>query len=508
MSITKKIIVDAILENRGHVFRHLAEAFAPTNIALCKYWGKRDAELNLPINSSLSLTLPYRGAVTRISYAKDADHYIINDELVTDFEFKNNLKNFLDLFRPEPDIYYQVETDFSIPIAAGLASSACGFAALVSALNKLYDWQLDATKLSILARLGSGSACRSFWNGFVEWNRGNQADGLDSFGIPLPYVWPDLCIGLLILSRDKKSWSSRDAMQHTVETSPLYSTWPEQAAIDLLNLKEAIRHQDFELFGKTAEANALMMHEMMLSAKPKIQYPLPETYKAYELIREAQSRGVTIFFTQDAGPNLKLLFLDSDNKSVKEIFPEVEIIRPFVNLSLGKVVLIDLEDNEIGSEDKMDAHVMNHLHRGFSIFIARQKGNKTEVLLQQRQSDKYHSGDLWSNTCCGHPLPGEDILITAGRRLKEEMGFTTNLKPIGSFHYKTKFDNGLHENEIDHVFIGMVNDLEPEINKNEVRDSYWVEVNALSENLAREPKKYTAWLSPVLDLVLKKLNIK
>jgi len=306
-------------------------AFAPTNIALCKYWGKRDAELHLPMTSSLSVSLPDKGATTTLAALAEgkSDNIILNQQpIAPDSEFSRRLVAFLDLFR-HGNIFFHVDIHTNIPIAAGLASSACGFAAMTLALNELFNWQLDKTSLSILARLGSGSACRSLWQGFVEWSVGKREDGMDSYAVPLSESWPGLYIGILPISDKTKAISSRDAMRNTVDTSLLYKKWPAICQQDLMQIKQAIKTQDFILLGETAEANALAMHATMQDAKPSISYFLPETLVAMQKIRDCRQQGLNLYFTQDAGPNLKLLFLQQDKNTVKNYFPTLELISLF-----------------------------------------------------------------------------------------------------------------------------------------------------------------------------------
>lgn len=310
--------------------------FAPSNIALCKYWGKRNAELNLPITASLSVSLGTFGAKTSVSLIKDnkksMDDIIVNGRKITidsDKAFVLNLTNYLNLFRPTPTTCFQVDTDVNLPIGAGLASSACGYAALIGAMDKLYGWQLPLGTLSLLARLGSGSASRSFWQGFVEWQAGTAEDGMDSVGVPMPQVWPELRIGLLILNSAPKPISSRKAMEITRLTSPFYGEWPKKHAHDFSRLKKAISQHDFVELGETSESNALAMHAMMLTAYPPILYTEAKTITAMHEIWQARQAGLQLYFTQDAGPNLKLLFLDKDTDAVKKLFPELIIIAPF-----------------------------------------------------------------------------------------------------------------------------------------------------------------------------------
>jgi len=508
----KQTLVKTILQNvpTGSIC-DIAHAFAPSNIALCKYWGKRDEELNLPVTSSLSVALGNKGAFTSLRFAEKgakSDFYLLNGKSVAlSTSFAKRLKAFLDLFRPDRHTFYHIETDLNLPIAAGLASSACGFAALVQVLNNFYAWNLSKDKLSILARLGSGSASRSFWNGFVEWNAGTDPSGLDSFGEEFPYIWPDLRLGILTISNQEKSISSRDAMQHCMQTSPLYAQWPEQVKLDMQSLKMAIIEKDFELFGKTAEANALFMHEIISAANPPIQYSLPGTFAAREKVEEMRAIGAPVYVTQDAGPNLVLLFLAQDTSFVKEVFPEVSIIAPFKPNLTEHVILVNEQDEEIDVLEKTAAHLEGRLHRAFSVFILRQKGKDIEVLLQQRAQSKYHSSGLWSNTCCGHPRPSEDILVAANRRLEEEMGFSTRLEELGSFSYCANLGNGLMEHEIDHVLAGVIsgNDSVIRPNPEEVQACLWLPLEVLKEELANMPEKFTPWLAEALELVINKL---
>ena len=209
-----------------------ATVYAPANIALVKYWGKRDNELNLPVTSSLSISLADKGTSTTLSVAHQAaDEVFLNGEKLTAVSpFVTRLLSFLDLFRPRKDFYFRIETISTVPIAAGLASSASGFAALVLALNDWLGWALDLQSLSLLARMGSGSAARSLWHGFVMWQGGERDDGMDSFAYSLSYQWPSLRLGLLIHSTAEKHMSSRDGMIQTVQTSPLYTAWPAVVA--------------------------------------------------------------------------------------------------------------------------------------------------------------------------------------------------------------------------------------------------------------------------------------
>jgi diphosphomevalonate decarboxylase len=306
----------------------MSTAFAPSNIALIKYWGKRDAQLNLPNTDSLSISLGEKGTTTTVEFAQTQDHYLLNNQpLDPESGFAKRLKTFLDLHRPT-GVFYHVSTVNNIPTAAGLASSASGFAALSMALNDLHQWNLSLTQLSVLARMGSGSACRSLWHGFVKWQQGKRSDGLDSHGIPLNINWPELRIGLLILSSQEKSLSSREAMQRTIDTSKKYQNWPLQVHDDLVQLEWALDTQDFELLGKIAESNALAMHATMEDAHPPVHYSSADTLAARGVIWKCRKDGIPVYFTQDAGPNLKLLFLEEDQANIITRFPSIDVIDP------------------------------------------------------------------------------------------------------------------------------------------------------------------------------------
>jgi len=329
--MNKPMVVKKILGDRSATpQKPFGCAFAPSNVALTKYWGKRDTELNLPITASLSISLGDKGAATTIAINDNKrDEVFINGQAVaSNSAFYARLSHYLNLFRP-PQTFYKITTKVNIPIAAGLASSACGFASLIKALDDLYDWQLSVQQLSILARLGSGSACRSLLPGFVEWQAGSASDGLDSYAVPIDAPWPSLRIGLLIVDRNPKPLSSTAAMQQTVNTSALYTAWPDKVAADLLTIKQAITAQNFALFGQTAESNALAMHALMQTAWPPINYATPVTLASQKSIWKLREQGLPVYFTQDAGPNLKLLFLAEHEHELTNYFPQCQVISPF-----------------------------------------------------------------------------------------------------------------------------------------------------------------------------------
>ena len=160
-----------------------------------------------------------------------------------------------------------------------------------------------------------------------------------------------------------------------------------------------------------------------------------------------------------------------------------------------KVILVNEKDEPIGLMGKMEAHEKGLLHRAFSVFIF---NSKQEVLLQQRAACKYHSPNLWTNTCCSHPREGESNLQAGERRLQEEMGMRVSLKEVFSFIYKAPFDNGLTEHEYDHVLVGY-SDAQPQINPEEVASWKWLSLEAIKEDILQAPEQYTAWFKIIFE---------
>jgi diphosphomevalonate decarboxylase len=299
-----------------------ATAKANTNIALIKYWGKRDETLFLPMNSSLSITLDKFYTTTTVQFCNDLtnDIFLLNGHLANETDTMK-ISGFLDLIRNRAGMgLHAVVTSINkVPTSAGLASSASGFAALTAAAAKAIGLDLDKTELSILARQGSGSASRSIYGGFVEWEKGSKTDGSDSYANPLllEQDW-NLSILSVLVASDQKGVSSREGMKRTVETSPFYSGWLDTVEKDLKSAKEAIKQRNFEMLGKVVETNALKMHATMLGANPPVIYWQSGTIEVIQHIQKLRSTGFQVYFTIDAGPNVKVLCLPNDEQRVYE----------------------------------------------------------------------------------------------------------------------------------------------------------------------------------------------
>lgn len=175
---------------------------------------------------------------------------------------------------------------------------------------------------------------------------------------------------------------------------------------------------------------------------------------------------------------------------------------------MHEIILVNTEDCAIGTASKIEAHQKGFLHRAFSVLLYRRHNNQKEFLLQKRAKTKYHSAELWTNTCCSHPRPSESIKDAAARRLYEELGISgIKLENIGFFHYRAEFNNGLVENEIDHVLIGQYCDEKITLNHDEVSDIQWVEIMRLHREVQTSVNDYTAWLPQLLQLVEKSAQL-
>ena len=501
--MNKRQVVYELLRSKNWLSRAQGFGWAPSNLALSKYWGKRNTELNLPFASSLSVSLGLRGACTTVSVS-EYDACYLNDQLMSpESSFVRRMQEYLALFKMHHQ-HFVVHTKLNIPLAAGLASSACGFAALVLALNDLYGWQLSTRELSILARLGSGSACRSLTDGFVLWQSGKDDDGLDSYGIPIQVTWPELCIGLLIFDHKPKTISSRQAMAATVATSPLYGQWIKQTQEDTERLYETIIQHNFTKMGEIAERNALAMHAAIRASVPSINYSTWETVQTISKVQHLRQSGVEVYLTQDAGANVQLLFTTKQLPVLNALFPEMQVVLPFNDYHQTVERLDEQTHASLGLADKLLTHQKGDLHRAFSVVITRKNHQGVhEILLQQRSQHKYHSAGKWSNACCGHPTSYDSLLDDAKRRFKEEMGVNLHtLQEIGSFVYRTILDNGLIEYELDHVLWAAWDErlmLAP--NELEVSAYNWVNLGCLQQRISQEAERYSSWLPSLLQIV-------
>ncbi|MDP3236933.1 MAG: diphosphomevalonate decarboxylase [Myxococcales bacterium] len=305
-----------------------ATATAHPNIALVKYWGKRDERLILPHQSSLSVTLGPLSVTTTVEFVGGDGHdeVTINGKVAAGSE-RARVVELLGLVRSQTKRRLgraKMVSKGDFPAAAGLASSAAAFAALAVAARTAAGFARDTQAESILARRGSGSASRSVQGGFVRWNRGTRADGRDSFGEQLFAAshWPELRLLVGMVSREEKEVKSRDGMRTTVETSPYYPAWAKDAEAEVANLIPFIRRRDLEAVGAIAEKNAWRMHSTAFAADPPLCYLKPATLAVIQTCAELRKKGVGVWFTLDAGPNPVLLTSKTDEAKVAKVLQQ------------------------------------------------------------------------------------------------------------------------------------------------------------------------------------------
>lgn len=303
--------------DRSEIVLKKGYAKAYTNIALIKYWGKKNKELILPMNNSLSLTLDAFYSQTSLVFDKklSADIFVLNDVEQSEKQSKKVVQ-FMDLVREKYGVsqFARIDSVNTVPTAAGLASSASGFAALAGAVSGALDLNLSQQELSQLARRGSGSACRSIYGGLSEWVAGSQDDNSQAVPIHADGWEEELAMLFIILDKKEKAVPSRDGMELTVQTSCFYDGWLKQVNQDLADIKEAIADKDFDRFGQIAEANALAMHATTLGARPPFTYWQKESMDAMEQVRKLREDGIFAYFTMDAGPNVKVLIQKKDSQ--------------------------------------------------------------------------------------------------------------------------------------------------------------------------------------------------
>ncbi len=298
-------------------------AIANANIALVKYWGKRDAELMLPQNGSISMTCDGLQTAATVEFSEKLkdDVVVINDEeLLKD---KEAVVAHLNLIRGLAKINLKAKTvsESNFPVAAGLASSASGFAALTMAAAKAAGLDLNERELTMLARRGSGSASRSISEGFVEWHRGEKANGEDSYAesVAKKDYWKDFRMITAIVTESRKKTSSRAGMAQTIATCPYYEGWLKTIDEDLNAVRDGIKKRDFNAVGLCAEQNCLKMHATMMTTKPAIVYWQPATMEIIHSVMVWREQGLGCYFTIDAGPNVKVMCLEKDEKKTNEM---------------------------------------------------------------------------------------------------------------------------------------------------------------------------------------------
>jgi diphosphomevalonate decarboxylase len=326
----------------GVTISFLATAEATPNIALVKYWGNRDEELVLPMNSSISVTMDDTLKTrTTIMFSKDfsRDEAWLNREPLKDKDL-TRVVEFLDSVRMRAKTSYKARlvSINGFPTAAGLASSASGWAALACACAKALKLNLDSRQTSILARLGSGSASRSVIGGFVEWKSGKKSDGTDSYAeqIASPEHWPEIRNVIAIVDEKKKKVSSRTGMKRTVDTSTLYPKRIEDLKTTLKTVKTAILAKDSPVLFQAIMCESNNMHAVMLDAWPPVMYLNDVSKQIISAIYELNLDGVKAGYTFDAGPNAHVFTLEPYVLRVTKILKEISEVKKIIVCRVGQ----------------------------------------------------------------------------------------------------------------------------------------------------------------------------
>lgn len=316
-----------------------ATARAHPNIALIKYWGKRDAARNLPAAGSISATLGNIGT----SMAVELDESLQGDVLTINGREREDMlprvTRCLDSVLGERRSAARVTSRADFPIAAGIASSASAFAALVVAANAAAGIHRGAAELASLAGRASGSAARSLYGGFVELQPGE--DDVSVICLRPASEWP-LRVVIAITDAGPKLLGSTEAMEISRETSPFYARWLEQQADDLVAARAAIAACDFTELALVAEHNCLKMHSVMWSSRPPLVYWNGVTLECLRAVRDLRSDGADVFFTVDAGPQVKAFCTAADEARVHDALASVAGVTDVLVGGLGEAtVLLD-----------------------------------------------------------------------------------------------------------------------------------------------------------------------
>ena len=307
------------------------------NIAIVKYWGKKDAAKMIPATSSISLTLNDMFTETEMEFINDSDIKIaVKKEIksenykdkysdMTDLFYLNGelqdsvhtekISKVVDLFRENRDQKVKISTINNMPTAAGLSSSSSGLSAVIKACNELFGKNYTQSELAQISKFGSGSSSRSFFGPVAAWDK-------DTGEIYEVKTDLKLAMIVLVLNENKKEISSRNGMELCAKTSTYFDEWVKQSEIDFVNMKKYLAENDLEKVGILTEENALRMHKTTETANPPFSYFNEKTYEAMDFVKNLRNNGEKCYFTMDAGPNVKVLCLEDDLEKLAGIFEE------------------------------------------------------------------------------------------------------------------------------------------------------------------------------------------
>ena len=305
------------------------------NIAIVKYWGKKDAKKMIPATSSISLTLNDMFTETEMEFISDEDIKISVEKEMKNGDYKDKFSNMtdlfylngelqdsvhtekiskvVDLFRENRSQKVKISTTNNMPTAAGLSSSSSGLSAVIKACNKLFGKNYTQSELAQISKFGSGSSSRSFFGPIAAWDK-------DTGEIYEVKTDLKLAMIVLVLNENKKEISSRNGMELCAKTSTYFDEWVKQSEIDFVNMKKYLAENNFEKVGILTEENALRMHKTTETANPPFTYFNEKTYEAMDFVKNLRNNSEKCYFTMDAGPNVKVLCLEEDLEKLAGIF--------------------------------------------------------------------------------------------------------------------------------------------------------------------------------------------
>ncbi len=296
---------------------------ANANIALTKYWGKKNDGLKTPWNSNTSVTLEGLETTTTVEFSDKykEDIFILDKKeyFKGQAEYDEVVEQ-LNIIRKKANINTKAKTvsENNFPTAAGFASSASGLAALTFAASKAIGLNLSTKELSILARMGSGSASRSLIDGFAIWHSGETSESSFAEQIKPKEHWPEFRILGCVISKKQKKVKSRAGMKQSVETSPIFKTWYQEAEKDAKKMVELIKEKNFKELGRLAQDNCILMHACAMTTRPSIFYWQAGTIEVIHKILELQDQGIEAYFTIDGGPQAKIICQQKDVEFLKK----------------------------------------------------------------------------------------------------------------------------------------------------------------------------------------------
>ncbi len=307
-----------------------ASAIAPSNIAFIKYWGIKDKELRLPANGSISMNLSNLLTTTTVEFGDHFSEDVVIIDGKQDAAQSIRVSLHLDRIRKLGGIQSKakVVSENNFPTSTGLSSSAAGFAALTAAAAKAASLDLSEKELSILARLGSGSACRSIPDGITEWIAGESSESSYAVSLYPPDYWEIMDV-VAVISREKKEVSTSKG--HTfAQTSPFFGTRLENVGEKIRLLKKYLAEKDFSGFGELVEAEALELHAIMMTSKPSLVYLRPETIEIMRRVREWRGQGLSVYFSLNTGQDIHIICQKSDFPSLQKLLSGIPLVRRII----------------------------------------------------------------------------------------------------------------------------------------------------------------------------------